>query len=245
MLRDLRIFRRHSNAGKAHTSEGNDENLAADPSYPPDSQPESDPGRAPLLTIQDQNPSTGMDHGAISRRKLETTPSKSQANGPDSSHSQFRTPEKMASRRRFSLATKGESGANGAECGEDLSCHGPSSHLPPLCRGPGGGYGLNTPRACRTTGRASSVHSDCSSTQSTPTKSVSKPANSGFSNTRPPLSVGSRTISMASKVAPLLVTTPSVVNSVEVPHFELKEDPSFWMDHNVQVALFIYLFIFV
>ncbi|XP_042378501.1 kinesin-like protein KIN-12E isoform X1 [Zingiber officinale] len=237
MLRDLRIFRRHSNAGKAHTSESNDENLAADPSHPPDSQPESDPGRAPLLTIQDQNPSTGVDQGTILRRKLETTPSKSQANGPDSSHLQFRTPEKMTGRRRFSLATKGELGASGAECGDDLSCHGPNSHLPPLCRGPGGGYGLNTPRACRTTGRASSVHSDCSSTQSTPTKSVSKPANSGFSNTRPPLSVGSRTISMASKVAPLLVTTPSVVNSLEVPHFELKEDPSFWMDHNVQVVI--------
>ena len=26
-----------------------------------------------------------------------------------------------------------------------------------------------------------------------------------------------------------------VVNSVEVPYFDLKEDPLFWMEHNVQV----------
>ncbi|KAJ0010551.1 hypothetical protein Pint_34482 [Pistacia integerrima] len=31
---------------------------------------------------------------------------------------------------------------------------------------------------------------------------------------------------------------PTVVNTAEVPHFDLKEDPSFWMDHNVQDMLF-------
>lgn len=29
----------------------------------------------------------------------------------------------------------------------------------------------------------------------------------------------------------------TVVNSVEVPHFDFKEDSSFWMEHNVQVTV--------
>ena len=37
----------------------------------------------------------------------------------------------------------------------------------------------------------------------------------------------------ACKTLAMASTTPTVVNNIEVPHFELKEDPSFWMDHNM------------
>lgn len=244
MLRDLRIFRRNSNTGKAPASESNNENLPVDPSGSSTSQLESDPSRAPLITIQEpvQNPKPGLDQGAISRRKPETTHFRSQGKGSDSSRLPFRTPEKMVSRQRFGWGLKGEPGMNDADNGDDLCYEGPGSQLPPLSRGgsicPGGGFGLITPRMYRTAAKASSAHSDCSSTQSTPTKSVTKPPNSGFSNSRPPVSARTRTMSIGTPR-----TTPSfatVAHSSEVPHFELKEDPSFWMDHNVQVAQFCY-----
>ncbi|CAL9098669.1 unnamed protein product [Musa textilis] len=241
MLRDLRIFRRNSNTGKAPASEINNENLPVDPSGSSTSQLESDPSRAPLITIQEpvQNPNPGLDQGAISRRKPETTHFRSQVKGSDSSRLPFHTPEKMVSRQRFGWGLKGEPGMNDADNGDDLCYEGPSSQLPPLSRGgsicPGGGFGLITPRMYRTAAKASSVHSDCSSTQSTPTKSVTKPPSSGFSNSRPPVSARTRTMSIGTPR-----TTPSfatVAHSSEVPHFELKEDPSFWMDHNVQVVI--------
>ncbi|WOK93798.1 hypothetical protein Cni_G02499 [Canna indica] len=94
----------------------------------------------------------------------------------------------MVPQHRFGLAPNGELGMNGLENGDDLSCHATSTQLPPLSHGggfgPGGGYCSNTPRTCRMSGRAYSVHSDCSSTQSTPTKSVMKLAKFGFSNSR-------------------------------------------------------------
>ncbi|XP_009420712.2 kinesin-like protein KIN-12F [Musa acuminata AAA Group] len=241
MLRDLRIFRRNSNTGKAPASESNNENLPVDPSGSSTSQLESDPSRTPLITIQEpvQNPKPGLDQGAISRRKPETTHFRSQVKGSDSSRLPFRTPEKMVSRQRFGWGLKGEPGMSDADNGDDLCYEGPSSQLPPLSRGgsicSGGGFGLITPRMYRTGAKASSAHSDCSSTQSTPTKSVTKPPNSGFSNSRPPVSARTRTMSIGTPR-----TTPSfatVAHSSEVPHFELKEDPSFWMDHNVQVVI--------
>ncbi|KAJ8478415.1 hypothetical protein OPV22_022142 [Ensete ventricosum] len=241
MLRDLRIFRRNSYAGKAPTSESTNENLPVDPSGSSTSQLESDASRAPLITIQEpvQNPKPGLDQGAISRRKSETTLFRSQVKGSDSSRLPFRTPEKMVSRQRFGWGLTGDLGMNDADNGDDLCYEGPSSQLPPLSRGgsicPGGGFGLTTPRTNRTAAKASSVHSDCSSTQSTPTKSVTKPPNSGFSNSRPPVNVRTRTMSVGTPR-----TTPSfatVAHSSEVLHFELKEDPSFWMDNNVQVVI--------
>ncbi|RRT56650.1 hypothetical protein B296_00004359 [Ensete ventricosum] len=197
MLRDLRIFRRNSYAGKAPTSESTNENLPVDPSGSSTSQLESDASRAPLITIQEpvQNPKPGLDQGAISRRKSETTLFRSQVKGSDSSRLPFRTPEKMVSRQRFGWGLTGDLGMNDADNGDDLCYEGPSSQLPPLSRGgsicPGGGFGLTTPRTYRTAAKASSVHSDCSSTQSTPTKSVTKPPNSGFSNSRPPVNLKS------------------------------------------------------
>ncbi|XP_019702656.1 kinesin-like protein KIN-12F isoform X1 [Elaeis guineensis] len=241
MLRDLRIFRR--NSGKFQG--GNNENVPVGGSESATSQRDSDSSRDPLNAIQEcvLNPKPGVDQGTISRRKAETTPSKNQTKGSDSQHLPFRTPEKPAAgRNRFGWVAKGEHGAMGVENGDELSHQGPSQ-LPPLSRGPslgiGGGYSTNTPRSYRAAGKASSVHSDSSSTQSTPSKSVTKPTYSGFSGSRPPLGLGNRmmSFSMASKGITISSTPPTVVNTAEVPHFELKEEPSFWMDNNVQVVI--------
>ncbi|KAJ0980308.1 hypothetical protein J5N97_008563 [Dioscorea zingiberensis] len=229
MLRDLSIFRRNSGKG----SKGDEENVPVELSNLGSVQLDSDPSRAPLHTIQEpmQNPNPGVDQEAILRRKVERTPSKYQArsNGFDR-HPPFRTPEKLAAaRNRFGWVPKGENA--------DDSGHQGTGQVSGLGRGFGGGYGISTPRAYRTAGKASSVHSDCSSTQSTPTKSVSKPAYSA--NARPPLSAGPRSMnfSAGSKGFPMSCAPPVVLNTVEVPHFELKEDPAFWMEHNVQVVI--------
>nr|CAD1841377.1 unnamed protein product [Ananas comosus var. bracteatus] len=238
MLRDLRFFRR--NHGVVPPPEGNNENIPADSSEPSGSVLDLDPSRAPLNTIQEPvqnpNPKLGSDQGTVFRRKGDaTTPSKNQIKGSDA-HSTFRTPEKpsAAARNRFGWAGKSEIGPNCVDNGDEPSHQGPNQ-LPPLSRV----YGTNTPRTYRTAGKASSIHSDSSSTQSTPTKSVTKPTYSGFSGSRPPIGAGNRmmSFSMASKGIPISSAPPIVVNTPEVPHFELKEDPSFWMDHNVQVVI--------
>eukprot|EP01018_Ginkgo_biloba_P015827 Gb_22755 [translate_table: standard] len=114
-----------------------------------------------------------------------------------------------------------------------------------------GGSNYGTPRSVRTGGKASSNHSESGSNSSTPTKSVSRPLNNGHSgapfggagmnNFRPPGSQNSvaRTgnFFQSSKTLAVATPPPTVVNTVEVPHFELNEDPSFWMDHNVQVLI--------
>ncbi|VAI27872.1 unnamed protein product [Triticum turgidum subsp. durum] len=102
---------------------------------------------------------------------------------------------------------------------------------------------MTTPRAHR--GKAVlAASSEGGSTHSTPTKSVSKPAYSvGLSGTRPVTSGGARGpgsglgCSMAARGAPVSFGPATVVSSVEVPQFELREDPSFWMDNNVQVVI--------
>ncbi|EMS60549.1 Kinesin-like protein KIF15 [Triticum urartu] len=102
---------------------------------------------------------------------------------------------------------------------------------------------MTTPRAHR--GKAvPAVSSEGGSTHSTPTKSVSKPAYSvGLSGPRPVTSGGARGpgsglgCSMAARGAPVSSGPATVVSSVEVPQFELREDPSFWMDNNVQVVI--------
>ncbi|OQU79460.1 hypothetical protein SORBI_3008G148000 [Sorghum bicolor] len=74
---------------------------------------------------------------------------------------------------------------------------------------------------------------------------VVKPAHSiGMSGSRPPMSGGGPRgpgfglgFTLAGRGTPMSFGPPTVVNSVEVPHFELREDPSFWMDNNVQVVI--------
>ena len=96
-----------------------------------------------------------------------------------------------------------------------------------------GSIANTTPKTGRVVGRA---NSETGSAQNTPTKSVSKPPPGscyrgkidgagragGYASLYKGLSSSDRQVS-------------GVVNTVEVPHFDLKEDPSFWMDHNVQV----------
>lgn len=67
--------------------------------------------------------------------------------------------------------------------------------------------------------------------QSTPARRVS---NIGASGARSALHTGGKVGNLTSRVSrgiPLVTCE----TSVEVPHFELVEDPSFWKDHNVQV----------
>ncbi|KAJ1266076.1 hypothetical protein BS78_08G123300 [Paspalum vaginatum] len=65
-----------------------------------------------------------------------------------------------------------------------------------------------------------------------------------MSGSRPPVSGGGPRgagfgmgFSTAGRGMPLSLGPATVVNSAEVPHFELREDPSFWMDNSVQVVI--------
>uniref|UniRef100_J3NEL5 Kinesin motor domain-containing protein n=1 Tax=Oryza brachyantha TaxID=4533 RepID=J3NEL5_ORYBR len=64
-----------------------------------------------------------------------------------------------------------------------------------------------------------------------------------MSASRPPMSGGQRGaglglgFSMAARGTPVSFAPVTVVNTAEVPHFELREDPSFWMENNVQVVI--------
>ncbi|VAI27867.1 unnamed protein product [Triticum turgidum subsp. durum] len=146
---------------------------------------------------------------------------KPESPAPTPSKLPFRTPEKAAARSRFGWAPPR------------------AEELPPRM----GATTMTTPRAHR--GKAVlAASSEGGSTHSTPTKSVSKPAYSvGLSGTRPVTSGGARGpgsglgCSMAARGAPVSFGPATVVSSVEVPQFELREDPSFWMDNNVQVVI--------
>ncbi|KAJ3685500.1 hypothetical protein LUZ61_014664 [Rhynchospora tenuis] len=207
MMKDFRSLRRNS------SSNGNNENTPLDASETLNPVTDTDPLRPPFNPIQDPAP--------ISRRKPESvvTPSK---NVP------FRTPEKSApsvSKNRFGWAP--------ADNSEETS-YNMSTHLPPLSRY-GTGACTVTPRTFKiTSGKASSLHSESNSTHSTPSKSVTKPSY-GLSGSRPPLSAGIRSGLM--KVLPSYAGPVTIVDTPDVPHFELREDPSFWLDHNVQVVI--------
>ncbi|KAL8238248.1 hypothetical protein R6Q59_019329 [Mikania micrantha] len=95
---------------------------------------------------------------------------------------------------------------------------------------------------CRTLPKGSLGFPESNSTHSTPTKSVGKPANFGLVNggsSRPPVNGGIRigNFTALSKGIPVSFNACTTVNTVEVPHFDLRRDPSFWMDHNVQVLI--------
>lgn len=250
MLRDFKIFRRHS--GKSNLPEGN-ENLPADPADGSSDFKGMDPARAPLNAIQEQvqNPksaSLGLELGH--RGKIDRTPSRmKRKGGPDSALPPFPTPERLGvgAVAAASRARSGKSESGGVEVEEMRADGAPGpSHLPIAGRGGGNGnagFTSMTPRTVRNAGKAaSSNHSESGSvwsTQSTPTKSVTKPPNPA----RPPLSLGPRAGNFAALSKGISVSSvPStVVNSVEVPHFELKEDPSFWLDHNVQVSFLLFV----
>ncbi|XP_020232795.1 kinesin-like protein KIN-12D isoform X2 [Cajanus cajan] len=215
MLRDFKLPRR--NPGKHEEPEN------VNPCDSSTTVPRHAEGsRPPLNTIQFQE----LD--AHCESKVERTPSKANNKGRGGG-AELRTPDKhgggsMLWKNRFGWNHKNDAVSS---FGDDRR---------------GSGVGNVTPRVPRTTGRASSsaaAYSESNSTQSTPTKSVTKP---------PPSSVRSKAdggfsarlgnyAALYKGVPSSACAPPTVVNTVEVPHFDLKEDSSFWINHNVQVII--------
>ncbi|KAM7474929.1 hypothetical protein LguiB_022172 [Lonicera macranthoides] len=237
MLRDFKFLRR--NPGKNPNAE-DIENVPVNPSDSSAPQTGGDSSRPPLNAIQEpvKNPRACVEHelGNKSTKADRTTPTKAKGRYSDGGI-QLRTPEKrgVSAGNRFGWAQKNDSIESRDDSRVDLSS---STGL--SSRGVGN---VNTPRSNRGVGRANSGYSESNSTQCTPTKSVSKPPNPGLCLTGgprpPPASGGARLANFAalSKGIPISCNSMTVVNTVEVPHFDLKEDPSFWMDHNIQVLI--------
>ncbi|XP_066359140.1 kinesin-like protein KIN-12F isoform X1 [Miscanthus floridulus] len=214
MVRDHAALRRTPAKASASEAGNNDENAAGDA---PDvaavaaAVAATDPGRPPLLAIQVQPLASGL------KRKPESP-------APTPSKLPFRTPEKAAGRSRFGWVPPRADEAP-PRAGVGATPH----------------SAMTTPRAHRGKAVAAPAASEGGSTHSTPTKSVAKPAHSiGMSGSRPPMSGGGPRgagFTMAGRGTPMSLGPPTVMNSAEVPHFELREDPSFWMDNNVQVVI--------
>ncbi|XP_043725080.1 kinesin-like protein KIN-12E isoform X2 [Telopea speciosissima] len=83
------------------------------------------------------------------------------------------------------------------------------------------------------------AHSEPNSAQSTPAKSIFKVSNSAALG----ICTGTRTLQYigarggTSSRVPRGISIGPFASYTEVPYFELVEDPSFWMDHNVQVLI--------
>ncbi|KAK0582663.1 hypothetical protein LWI29_028296 [Acer saccharum] len=222
MLRDFKFLRRNSSKNEEI------ENVPVNPKDSSGSQSTftDSSSRPPLNTL---NPK--FEQEALTRARIDRTPTKP-VKPKNSDHTlPLRTPDKhgvsYSSKHRFGWANKNESSTGNAnELRDDLRS-------------------TMTPRGTKAAaGRATPSYSESNSTQSTPTKSVSKPPNSGFRSKFDWNGNGSGNGNVrAGNFAALYKGIPSssgqatVVNTVEVPHFDLKEDPSFWMDHSVQVLL--------
>ncbi|EEC69596.1 hypothetical protein OsI_38942 [Oryza sativa Indica Group] len=216
MVRDLAAVRRtpaRASTSSSASEVGNDENAPVDASDAAVVEPEAAAARPPLLAIQP--PQSGL------KRKPESP-------APTPTKLPFRTPEKAAARSRFGwVPPRGE-------------------EQPPPRVGGTPYSAVSTPGRHRgKSSAAAASEGGGGSTQSTPTKSVTKPAYSiGMSASRPPMSGGQRGaglglgFSMAARGTPMSFAPVTVVNTAEVPHFELREDPSFWMENNVQEVLF-------
>ncbi|XP_059280862.1 kinesin-like protein KIN-12C isoform X1 [Lycium ferocissimum] len=74
-------------------------------------------------------------------------------------------------------------------------------------------------------------HSEPNSAQTTPLRRISNVFT--CSGARYSMNTGPKGANKTSKGTPVINSEPSV----QVPHFELAEDPSFWKDHNVQVLI--------
>ncbi|KAK8562917.1 hypothetical protein V6N12_010981 [Hibiscus sabdariffa] len=218
MLRDFKFMRRNTSKNEEV------ENVPVNPrdSHSLASQPINDgSSRPPLNTIQDPTTNPKPEPEGTVQSRTDRTPTKPKAKLLDSTLA-LKTPDKHG------FSTKTRYGWAKNEASESDLRNGGTSNM--------------TPRVSRGIGRAtSSCYSESNSTQSTPTKSVvSKPPVSGYRN-KVDGSGGMR----GGNFAALYRGMPSssscgpvtVVNTVEVPHFDLKEDPSFWMDHNVQVLI--------
>ncbi|KAK1439898.1 hypothetical protein QVD17_05723 [Tagetes erecta] len=173
--------------------------------------------RAPLNTIQEplQNPSKHDNELGLKSSKTYRTPTKPKVRNQETG---FKTPEKHGGlgRNRYGW---GQDARDEARIGN-----------------------ANTPKPCRTLPRGNSGVVESNSTHTTPTKGVVKPVNLGLvygGSSRPPVNGGVRTGNFAalSKGIPVAFNACTTVNTIEVPHFDLRDDPSFWMDHNVQVLI--------
>ncbi|XP_020525578.1 kinesin-like protein KIN-12F isoform X2 [Amborella trichopoda] len=265
MLRDvssLRFFRRNSGKNAQPESDENKPGNSIDPSP---SSLVQEASRPPLNVIQEtcQLPKSASDQELTHRTKIERTPSKNKAKSSLEPHAPFTTPDKhgvssIQGRNRFGWASKNElvNGrkspaplekrnevkdevhSNQGSAGYIEGSHG-LTQLPPSNRG--ASSVLSTPHSTRTLGKWGSCNSsESGSTQSTPAKSGSKATNQGVGY-RPPVGVSLRAgnAALMSKGLSIAMSSPSpsVINTIEVPHFELREDISFWMDHNVQVLI--------
>lgn len=254
MLRDFKFLRR--NAGKNPQLEET-ENVPVNPSDSLGSQISNvDSSRPPLNTIQEKSmadqevgarvakgartPNTIQEKSVVDQEvgvraaRIDRTPTKSKSSRYSDSTMPLKTPERQ--KNRFGWAQKSDMSSSSMELKDEVKLDGTTNGGPSRTMA-----NMGTPRSTRTVARANTSYSECNSTQSTPTKSVSKPPNPGFclaSGSRPPATGGARMANyMAlSKGVPISCNTSTVVNTVDVPHFELKEDPSFWMEHNVQVS---------
>lgn len=213
MLRDFKFLRRNS------SKKDEIENVPVNPDGEPSFRSSDLSIRPPLNAIQDPAPSPKPEQDASFRSRIDKTPSKPKEKQPDHALPR-KTPDKnaMHSKYRFGWSAKND----------------PSDDLRSEMRAPAP-VSL-TPGVSRGVGRAYSGHSESVSTQSTPTKSVSKPPPSGF-RSRIDGNGGARGANFPAlyRGIPSSSGAAPVVNTVEVPHFDLKEDPSFWLDHNVQV----------
>lgn len=214
MLRDFKFLRRNSSKNEEI------ENVPLNPRDSSGSQSgfNDASSRPPLNTL---NPR--IEQEPLTRTRVDRTPTKQIKSKNMDQALPLRTPDKhgvgYTSKQRFGWGNRNES----------------SDDLRSLATPRGGGTSRVSSRA-----NGSCSESNCNSTQSTPTKSVNKPPTSGFRSKFD--WTGNGNTSRGGNFASLYRGIPSssgmvgtVVNTVEVPHFDLKEDPSFWMDHNVQV----------
>ncbi|GMI74546.1 hypothetical protein HRI_001123900 [Hibiscus trionum] len=216
MLRDFKFLRRNTSKNEEV------ENVPVNPRDLLASQPSNDgSSRPPLNTIQDPTTKLKSEPEGSTRSRIDRTPTKPKSKLLDSTLP-LKTPDKHG------FQSKIRYGWTKNEAAESDSRNGGATNM--------------TPKVSRGIGRAtSSCYSESNSTQSTPTKSVvSKPPVSGYRNRFDGnggmrggnFSALYRGVPSSSSCGPV-----TVVNTVEVPHFDLKEDPSFWMDHNVQVLI--------
>ncbi|KAK7252061.1 hypothetical protein RIF29_35766 [Crotalaria pallida] len=147
----------------------------------------------------------------------------------------LRTPDKQIGKHRFGWAQRNDAVSNlyddrrgsGVANGSLVTVATTPRVTRTVVRG-GGGGSVATSTAC----------SESNSTQSTPTKSVTKPPCSSVRSKADGNNFNARLGNYAALYSNKGgMFTPTVVNTVEVPHFDLKEDSSFWINHNVQVII--------
>ncbi|VFQ78322.1 unnamed protein product [Cuscuta campestris] len=231
MLRDFRFLRR--NSGRNLQLEER-ENIPVNPGDLAGSQVTNpDSSRPPLHAVQeksaaDQEAGAAARVSKLARGRNDTVPERDMTDQGGVRVSRIdRTPTKPKHSRYFDSTTPLRT---------PLRVDGSSTHGAPSRTM----VNMGTPRSTRKTAR---TNSECNSTQSTPMKSVSKPPNPPVScltnGSRPPVNVGARMTNYEalSKGVPTSSNSFAIVNTIDVPHFALKEDPSFWMEHNVQVLI--------